>query len=87
MKGAVLLLEEDEREGLHEETSPTPNSPVKGGDGASDKRHRQLHAMVELLRPEDTIKLVRPQHAHMLHIRSAKLDKCLAKRILPWLVK
>ncbi|CAJ1058523.1 protein phosphatase Slingshot homolog 3 isoform X1 [Xyrichtys novacula] len=57
VKGAVLLLEEDEREGLREETSPPLTSPTKEGDGASDKRHRQIHAMVEQLRPEDTIKL------------------------------
>lgn len=61
MKGAVLLLEDGERGGLEEETSPTPTSPAKEGGGSSDTRHRQLHAMVELLRPEDTIKLVRPR--------------------------
>ncbi|KAK5864837.1 hypothetical protein PBY51_016046 [Eleginops maclovinus] len=57
VKGAVLLLEEGERVGLHEETCPSPPSPVKEGNGASDKQHRQLHAMVEQLRPEDTMKL------------------------------
>ncbi|XP_070769453.1 protein phosphatase Slingshot homolog 3 isoform X1 [Enoplosus armatus] len=56
VKGAVLLLEDGERGGL-DETDPTPTSPVKEGGGASDARGRQLHAMVELLRPEDTIKL------------------------------
>ena len=61
MKGAVHLLEDGEREDLREETSPTPVSPVKEGDRASDIRRRQLHAMVEQLRPEDTIKLVRPR--------------------------
>uniref|UniRef100_UPI0037E7B43E protein phosphatase Slingshot homolog 3 n=1 Tax=Semicossyphus pulcher TaxID=241346 RepID=UPI0037E7B43E len=57
VKGAVLLLEEGERERPHEEESPPPLSPAKEGDEASDKRHRQIHAMVEQLRPEDTIKL------------------------------
>ncbi|KAM7000811.1 protein phosphatase Slingshot homolog 3 [Tautogolabrus adspersus] len=57
VKGAVLQLEEGERGCLHEETSSPPTSPGKEGDGASDKRHRQIHAMVEQLRPEDTIKL------------------------------
>lgn len=59
MKGAVHLLEEGEEADLHEESSPTPVSPVKEGDRASDARRKQLHAMVEQLRPEDTIKLVR----------------------------
>ncbi|XP_061755899.1 protein phosphatase Slingshot homolog 3 isoform X2 [Nerophis ophidion] len=53
VKGAVLLLEEAEREDLHEDTPPP-----KQEDGASDTRHRHIHAMVELLRPEDSIKLV-----------------------------
>ncbi|XP_071314462.1 protein phosphatase Slingshot homolog 3 isoform X2 [Trachinotus anak] len=57
VKGAVLLLEEGEGVGLHDETSPTATSPVKQGGGASDTRHRHLHAMIEQLRPEDTIKL------------------------------
>ncbi|KAI4818864.1 hypothetical protein KUCAC02_004161 [Chaenocephalus aceratus] len=57
VKGAVLLLEEGERVGIDEETSSSPPSPGKEGDRASDKRHKQLHAMVEQLRPEDTMKL------------------------------
>ncbi|XP_073343080.1 protein phosphatase Slingshot homolog 3 [Pagrus major] len=57
VKGAVHLLEEGEGADLDEETSPTPASPVKEGDRASDTRRKQLHAMVEQLRPEDTIKL------------------------------
>ncbi|XP_053179261.1 protein phosphatase Slingshot homolog 3 [Scomber japonicus] len=52
VKGAVLLLEDGKREGLQEETSP-----IKQGVDASSTRHRHLHAMFELLRPEDTIKL------------------------------
>lgn len=59
MKGAVHLLEDGKRSDLDEETSSGPVSPVKEGDRASDTRRRQLHAMVEQLRPEDTIKLVR----------------------------
>ncbi|XP_056239145.1 protein phosphatase Slingshot homolog 3 isoform X1 [Seriola aureovittata] len=57
VKGAVLLLEDGEGLDLHDETSPTATSPVKQGSGASDTRHRHLHAMIEQLRPEDTIKL------------------------------
>lgn len=57
VKGAVLLLEDDERVGLDEEASPSPPSPVNEGGEAPNTRHRQLHAMVEQLRPEDTIKL------------------------------
>ncbi|XP_019730359.1 protein phosphatase Slingshot homolog 3 [Hippocampus comes] len=53
VKGAVLLLEEAQREEPHEETL----LPQKQEDCASDKRHRHIHAMVELLRPEDSIKL------------------------------
>ncbi|XP_037635882.1 protein phosphatase Slingshot homolog 3 isoform X1 [Sebastes umbrosus] len=55
VKGAVLLLEDGER--VDEEAPPTPPSPVKEGGRAPDTRRRQIHAMVELLRPEDTIKL------------------------------
>lgn len=52
VKGAVLLLEE--AEGFRE------TSPVKQGGRASDTQQRHLQAMIEQLRPEDTIKLVRP---------------------------
>ncbi|XP_073676560.1 protein phosphatase Slingshot homolog 3 [Garra rufa] len=54
VKGAVLLVEEEEREGLHEET--VPSLPRQGGQ-ASDTQRRHLHAMISLLRPEDTVKL------------------------------
>ncbi|XP_028271370.1 protein phosphatase Slingshot homolog 3 isoform X1 [Parambassis ranga] len=57
VKGAVLLLEDNESGSLHEEASSAATSPVKLGGGASETRHTQLKAMVELLRPEDTIKL------------------------------
>lgn len=57
MKGAVHLLEEGERANLDEEAPTAPVSPTKEGDRASDTRRKQLHAMVEQLRPEDTIKL------------------------------
>ncbi|XP_044061299.1 protein phosphatase Slingshot homolog 3 [Siniperca chuatsi] len=56
VKGAVVLLEDGETGGL-DENDPIPASPVKESGRASDKQHRQLHAMIELLRPEDTIKL------------------------------
>lgn len=59
VKGAVLLLQEAERDGFHEELPHSATSPVKHGSGASDKQRRHLHAMIEQLRPEDTIKLVR----------------------------
>ncbi|KAM3612347.1 uncharacterized protein V6R79_007170 [Siganus canaliculatus] len=55
VKGAVHLLEDGKVAEIHEETPPT--SPVKEGSGASDTRRRQLHAIFEQLRPEDTIKL------------------------------
>lgn len=58
VKGAVLLVEEGEREGLHEETVPPLLGPRQGGR-ASDTQRRHLHAMISLLRPEDTVKLVR----------------------------
>ncbi|XP_056138391.1 protein phosphatase Slingshot homolog 3 [Lampris incognitus] len=57
VKGAVLLLEGDERAGPPEELSPTHSEPLELGGGASGTGHRHLHAMVSLLRPEDTIKL------------------------------
>ncbi|KAG7230284.1 hypothetical protein INR49_024388 [Caranx melampygus] len=57
VKGAVLLLEEGDGLDRHEETSPTVASPEKQSGGASDTRHRHLHAMIEQLRPEDSIKL------------------------------
>lgn len=60
VKGAVHLLGEGERPDLDEDASPAPASPVKEFNKASDTQHRQLHAMVEQLRPEDTMKLVRP---------------------------
>lgn len=53
VKGAVLLIEDEARD----EDSPPPLSSPTKLDGVSDARHRQIHAMVELLRPEDTIKL------------------------------
>ncbi|KAK6298365.1 hypothetical protein J4Q44_G00314200 [Coregonus suidteri] len=70
VKGAVLLLE-GEREGPHEETSPNHSpSPLKLGGGASDTQHRHLHAMVSLLRPEDTIKLaVRLESVSPIRVR------------------
>ncbi|KAM4732935.1 protein phosphatase Slingshot homolog 3 [Anableps anableps] len=58
VKGAVLLLEDGDAGGLKDDTSSQDGtSPVKKGTGASETRHRHLHAMLERLRPEDTIKL------------------------------
>lgn len=75
MKGAVLLLEDGEGGGLNLETDPAPTSSIKGGR-SSDRRHRQLHAMVELLRPEDTIKLVRNQISRTLKMSRRKNFVC-----------
>uniref|UniRef100_A0A3Q3JAF0 protein-serine/threonine phosphatase n=1 Tax=Monopterus albus TaxID=43700 RepID=A0A3Q3JAF0_MONAL len=57
VKGAVVLLEEDEGVGHPQETPDTATSPGKKGSKASDTQCRHLHAMIELLRPEDSIKL------------------------------
>nr|XP_019935853.1 PREDICTED: protein phosphatase Slingshot homolog 3-like [Paralichthys olivaceus]XP_019935861.1 PREDICTED: protein phosphatase Slingshot homolog 3-like [Paralichthys olivaceus] len=57
VKGAVLLLEEGEGVDPHDETTHSPTSPTKQGGRTSDKQHRHLHAMIEQLRPEDTIQL------------------------------
>lgn len=58
VKGAVLLLEDGDAGGLKNDTSSQDvTSPAKKGSGASETRHRHLHAMLEQLRPEDTIKL------------------------------
>nr|XP_046261297.1 protein phosphatase Slingshot homolog 3 [Scatophagus argus]XP_046261298.1 protein phosphatase Slingshot homolog 3 [Scatophagus argus] len=57
VKGAVHLLEDGKQADIDEETSVPPVSPAKEGVGASDMRRRHVHAMVEQLRPEDTIKL------------------------------
>ncbi|CAL1613272.1 unnamed protein product [Knipowitschia caucasica] len=54
VKGAVLLIDDEPREG---DSSPPLSSPTKEHTTLSNVQHRQLHAMVELLRPEDTIKL------------------------------
>lgn len=53
MKGAVHLLEDAEKAHLDEDVSSTEES-----EKAPDAQSRQLHAMVEQLRPEDTMKLV-----------------------------
>lgn len=58
MKGAVHLLEEGDKDDAEDETASSPTSPAKESDAASEARRRQLHAMVEQLRPEDTMKLV-----------------------------
>ena len=58
VKGVVLLLEEGEREGSNDEHSPDRSPSPKQEAGPPDTRHRHLQAMVSLLRPEDTVKLV-----------------------------
>ncbi|XP_054890056.1 protein phosphatase Slingshot homolog 3 [Poeciliopsis prolifica] len=57
IKGAVLLLEDDDARGFKDDSSSHDVTPVKKGSGASETRHRHLYAMLEQLRPEDTIKL------------------------------
>ncbi len=59
----MLLVEEEEREGLQEETVPSLLGPRQGGQ-ASDTQRRHLHAMISLLRPEETVKLVRISSTH-----------------------
>lgn len=58
VKGAVHLLEEGDKDDAEDETASSPTSPAKESDAASEARRQQLHAMVEQLRPEDTMKLV-----------------------------
>lgn len=53
VKGAVHLLEDGEKSNLDEDLFSEEES-----EKAPDSRSRQLHAMVEHLRPEDTMKLV-----------------------------
>lgn len=53
VKGAVHLLEDAEKSNLDEDLSSEEES-----EKAPDSQSRQLHAMVEHLRPEDTMKLV-----------------------------
>lgn len=77
VKGAVHLLEEGDKEDVEEETPLSCSA--KEGDRASEARSRQLHAMVEQLRPEDTMKLV---NFLCLQSGSAKLETYHAERIL-----
>lgn len=62
VRGAVLLVEEGAREGPHEEATPFPVSDTQLVGGASDTKHKHLRAMISLLRPEDTVKLVQAPH-------------------------
>ncbi|KAJ8262512.1 hypothetical protein GJAV_G00167280 [Gymnothorax javanicus] len=55
VKGVVLLLEEGEQTG--DEPSPTQTKPPPLKGAQSTDQHRQLQAMVSLLRPEDTVKM------------------------------
>ncbi|XP_048826551.1 protein phosphatase Slingshot homolog 3 isoform X2 [Brienomyrus brachyistius] len=56
VKGAVLLLEEGEGREIGGTTPPLLKQRPQGS-GKSETQHRHLHAMVSLLRPEDTLKL------------------------------
>ncbi|KAM6952348.1 protein phosphatase Slingshot homolog 3 isoform 1-T1 [Lycodopsis pacificus] len=81
VKGAVLLLEEGDRVSLDEETFPTPPSPVKEGGGAPDRRRRHLHAMIQQLRPEDTVKLaVQLESASSVRVRYLIVVSTLGNR-------
>ncbi|KAG1954372.1 protein phosphatase Slingshot homolog 3 [Pimephales promelas] len=80
VKGAVLLVEEGEREGLHEETVPPLLGPRQGGR-ASDTQRRHLHAMISLLRPEDTVKLaVRLESSSPVRLRYLLIVGTLDKK-------
>ncbi|XP_052006080.1 protein phosphatase Slingshot homolog 3-like isoform X2 [Xyrauchen texanus] len=69
VKGAVLLLDEREREGLQEEPIHPLLGPRHGGQ-SSDTQRRHLHAMISLLRPEDTVKLaVRLESVSSIRVR------------------
>lgn len=59
VKGAVLHLEDGERTDEPKETSQLASPSSKQGNTASVTKNKHLHAMLEQLRPEDTIKLVR----------------------------
>lgn len=71
VKGAVLLLGDGESGTLDGGTFASPPSPVKEGGGAQDTRRKHLQAMVEQLRPEDTVKLVR--HRVSPHVENKSL--------------
>lgn len=65
----MLLIEEGARLGPHEEATPPdeddvpcPLADAQVVGGASETKRKHLHAMISLLRPEDTIKLVRCEH-------------------------
>lgn len=69
VRGAVLLIEDGARLGPHdeatppdEEDTPCPLADAQVVGGASETKRKHLHAMISLLRPEDSIKLVRCQH-------------------------
>ncbi|XP_023814963.1 protein phosphatase Slingshot homolog 3 isoform X1 [Oryzias latipes] len=57
VKGAVLHLEDGERSDPPKGTSPLASPPTKQGNAASVTKNKHIHAMLEQLRPEDTIKL------------------------------
>lgn len=55
----MLFLEDGAREGPHEEATPSQIANAQLLGSASDTKHKHFHAMISLLRPEDTVKLVR----------------------------
>ncbi|XP_064200133.1 protein phosphatase Slingshot homolog 3 isoform X2 [Anguilla rostrata] len=68
VKGVVLLLEEGEQTG--DDTVLTVCKPSPSVGGQSDVQHRHLHAMVSLLRPEDTLKMaVRLESVSLVRVR------------------
>ncbi|KAM4586647.1 protein phosphatase Slingshot homolog 3 isoform 1-T1 [Fundulus diaphanus] len=77
VKGAVLLLDDGDSGGLKDDVT----SPVKKGTGASAIRHRHLHAMLEQLRPEDTIRLaVELESVSTVRVRYLIVVSTLASR-------
>ncbi|KAK3564609.1 hypothetical protein QTP86_023752, partial [Hemibagrus guttatus] len=70
VRGAVLLLGEGASEGPHEGATPSQFQNAQLVGGASQTKHRHLHAMISLLRPEDTVKLaVRLESASPVRVR------------------
>uniref|UniRef100_A0A3Q2Q1A5 protein-serine/threonine phosphatase n=1 Tax=Fundulus heteroclitus TaxID=8078 RepID=A0A3Q2Q1A5_FUNHE len=77
IKGAVLLLDDGDSGPLKDDVT----SPVKKGTGASAIRHRHLHAMLEQLRPEDTIRLaVELESVSTVRVRYLIVVSTLASR-------
>lgn len=81
VKGAVHLLEEGDKDDAEDETASSPTFPAKESDAASEARRRQLHAMVEQLRPEDTMKLaVQLESVSAVRVRYLMIVSTLASK-------